>query len=313
MRTTMRMRTNNILFAAILLLLFLVSCNEKSDNKATQRESMTSGEITAYCDNTLTKLFDTLFASYRKAYPDVKLTVNSVSAREAMAKLLAGEARVIIIARDYLRDEDSLMNVYKVAKHNYEEIADDALCFFTQINSSMDTLNSEQIFNVLTDKSKTLKSYFPSLKDEPIFATLEQNSSVFANINKLVVRNKPIQRRLQLFSTVDSLLNFVKTNPNVIGIAYLSHIHRNLDFKPIPVGYTDTTGKYITPKPVHQAYIVQGLYPYIVTYKALFLNNFKDLPFWFAMHLSREASSTKYLKDAGVVPKFARFNLIKED
>ncbi|HOK13840.1 MAG TPA: hypothetical protein PK007_02815, partial [Candidatus Kapabacteria bacterium] len=58
---------NNIIIAAISLMLFLVSCNEKSDKQPAQRESMTSGEITAYCDNTLTQLFDTLFASYRNA------------------------------------------------------------------------------------------------------------------------------------------------------------------------------------------------------------------------------------------------------
>lgn len=310
MRTMMKNKVIILIFALVLL---LQACNDNKPKPESDRETMTRGKITAYCDNTIYHLLDTLFKMYRKAYPDVELTVQSVTAREAMARLLSGESRVIFIAREYLKDEDSLMQAYKVEKHNIEEIADDALCFFANIKYPLDTLNAHQIFEVLTNKNKTLTNYFKQLKEEPVFATLEQNSSVFANINKLVTLNHPIQRRLQLFSTVDSLLLFVKNKPNAIGIGYLSHIFRNLDFKPIAIGYTDTTGKYITPKPVHQAYIVQGLYPYIITYKAMFLKNFKDLPFWFAMYISREASSTKYLTEAGVVPKYARFKLIKED
>lgn len=304
---------NKVLILFLILSVSILACNDKKTKPQAEQETMTRGKLTAYCDNTMVGLLDTLFKMYRAAYPDVELTVQSVTAREAMARLLSGEARVIFIARDYLKDEDSLMQAYKVEKHNVEEIADDALCFFANIKYPLDTLNAYQIFEILTNKNKFLTSYFKQLKEEPIIATLDQNSSVFANIQKLVVLNHPIQRRLMLFPTVDSLLLFVKNNQNAIGISYLSHIHRNLDFKPIAIGYNDTTGKYITPKPVHQAYIVQGLYPYIVTYKAMFLRNFKDLPFWFAMYISREATSTKYLTQSGVVPKYARFKLIKED
>lgn len=306
-------KLNKILILALALSLFSVACNEKPKAEDKDRETMTSGKLTAYCDDAIINLMDSTFTLYRMAYPNVELTVETGTAREVMSKLLSGQARVVIIARDYLKDEDSLMTAYKVKKHNFEDIANDALTIFSGRDFPLDTLNADQIFNILTDKNKTLKSYYPQLKEEPTIAICEQNSSIYANMKKLMAKDKPIMRNLKLFSTVDSVKMYVKNTPNSLGIAYLNNVVRNLDFLTIPIGFHDSTGKYITPKPVHQAYVIQGLYPYIVTFRAMFFEEFKNLPFWFGVHVAREAVVTRYLKEAGVVPTYAKFKLIKED
>lgn len=306
-------KMSSLLLLAIAISMLAVSCDNQPKAENKDKETMTSGKLIAYCDDAILGLMDSTFSLYRMAYPDVELTVESGSAREIMSQLLAGKARVIVAARDYLKDEDSLMTAYKVKKHSYEEIAKDALTLFVGNNFPIDTINAEQVYSILTDKDKSLKSYFPQLKEEPIIAISDQNSSIYANMQKLMAKGKPIARQLKLFSTVDSVKMYVKNNPNSIGIAYLNNVIRNLDFITLQVGFNDSTGKYISPKPVHQAYVIQGLYPYIVTFKAMFFEEFKNLPFWFGVYVAREAVVTRYLKEAGVVPTFAKFNLIKED
>ncbi len=296
------------------LLLILAACGEtKPKVDGEYVETMTSGKLTAYCDDSIFELMDTTFTLYAKAYQNVELTIKTGTSREVMSQLLSGNARIIVIARDYLADEDSLMTAFEVPRHPFEEIANDGLVFFTTKNLPLDTMNADHIEKFLTDRTQNFGTFYPQLPAEPILVTCEQNSSIYQNLQLLAANSKQIQRNIKLFSTVDSVRQYVAENPNSIGILYLHHIHNRDEFKPIQIGYTNENGRYISPKPVHQAYIIQGLYPYIVTFRALLLEDTKKLPFWLAAYISREAIVTTYLKEAGTVPTFARFRLIKED
>jgi len=314
MKKIQKKRNSRFLLLLLPLLVIFAACGEtKPKVEGEYVETMTSGKLTAYCEDVLIDLMDTTFALYSGVYQNVELTIKTGTSREIMSHLLSGNARIIVIGRDYLADEDSLMTAFDVPRHPFEEIAKDALTFFTAKDTPLDTLNANQIENILTDRTNNFRTFYPQLSSEPIIATCEQNTSIYQNLLKFAANGKQIQRSIRLFSTVDSVRQFVESTPNSIGVLYLHHIHNKEGFKAIPIGYNDTTGRYISPKPVHQAFIIQGLYPYIVTFKTLLLEDTKKLPFWLAAYISREAVVTTYLKEAGTVPTFARFRLIKED
>lgn len=298
---------------AFVLVSVLVSCGDgRAPKKKSNEETMNSGKLQVWVDESLYNLMEPTFKMFNKFNPDVELTITRSGARDVMAQLLGGKARAIIIGREYLRDEDSLMKVYKVPVHKSMDIATDALALFGWTDYQLDTINAAQVYKALTEKNYSLKSQFPKLTEEPVFVTCGTNSSEWANINKLILKGKKAERRIITFPTFDSVKSYVRNHKNAIGIGFNANIYRNLDFKAIMVGYTDSTGKYINPKPVHQAYVLQGLYPYTVTFRVLLLEDRKDLPFWFGMFVSREAVVTKYLKEAGVVPSYAKFVLTRE-
>ena len=147
----MKKKAVELLLMIVLISLFF-SCNQEGkDPKATGRfESVNSGTFTCYVDDAVWDLMKEPLRMYDSSYKEIHPKFIKSTSREAMAQLLAGNTQAIITPRDYLKDEDSLMKKYKVAKHERAIYAIDGLVFFTKSNFPTDTLNVLQIKQVLT-------------------------------------------------------------------------------------------------------------------------------------------------------------------
>lgn len=298
----------------LTLAILLVSCDNKYEAKDPgDLETINSGKLTVYCDELIKPILDSAFFLYTQEYNKVELTVEYANSRNVMSQLLSKEARVVVNARDYLFDEDSLMKAFKLEKHKRFIIAYDGLVFFTNKDFPVDTLNADQIEKAIvagTDLSKSTKG----LGFEPTYATFDQYSSVYANFNSMIVKDHPLKRKVELFKNIDDLKKQVASNSSIIGIAFLSQLVNDKNFKMIRLGFdSDSLKKYITPKPVHQGYIVQDLYPYKVPYYAYLLEDRQNLPFWFGTYLAKQEKVQKLFLDQGIVPAYARIKLKYED
>ncbi len=304
-----------ILISVTLSSVFVFTGCPREDIRSSdpEKESWTTGKLSVYCDDAIYPIMDSVFKMYDQMYPDVKLTVEHTNAWDVMAKLLSANARVVVVARDYLHHEDSLMKVFHVAPYLRMTLAFDGLVFFTNTNFPLDTLNASQIEEILTDREKKFLDYYPNLAAEPELAVMGKTSSEYANLRSLAAKGKDIVRKLRYFEGTDSLRSYVSENDNTIGVAFLSQLVNDSRFKMLRIGFSDSTGKYINPKPVHQAYLVQNLYPYKVEYYAYLLKDLRDLPFWFATFLAKEVVVQKYFNRSGIVPAFAIIELIPED
>ena len=297
-----------IAILSISLLLFS-SCDSKN-NKHIQpsKETMDSGTVEVYYEDTYSDVLENNFKEYNKSYPKATLVPQKANARNVLAHLLSGKTRVAILGRDNLPDEDSLMSLYNVEPYYKMELANDALVFFTNVDFPIDTLNDEIIFKVLTENKK-FTSFLPKLETEPELAIAHQNSSEYGNLINLAAKRKEIKRYINLLPNSDSVLSFVKHNPNAIGICYLSQVQGEF-FKLLRIGYTDTTGKYIkATKPVHQSYVIMGEDPFKTTLRLYLLEDRKNLPFWFGVFLEKEAISVKTYEKARLIPCYAKYHL----
>lgn len=298
----------------ILITLLFISCDNKYEEKSPEDvETINSGKLSIYCDEVIKPVLDSAFKLYSIDYDNVELTVNYENSRNVMSQLLSSKSRVVVTARDYLADEDSLMNVYNIEKHKRFVIAFDGLVFFVNKNFPIDTLNSNQIENAII-KGESLNNSTQGLDFEPTYATLDQYSSVYANFNSLIVNDNPLKRKVELFENIEAVKKQVASNNSIIGIGFLSQLVNDDNFKMIRLGFdSDTLKKYITPKPVHQGYIVQDLYPYKVPYYAYLLEDRQNLPFWFGTYLAKQEKVQKLFLDKGIVPAFARIKLKYEE
>lgn len=296
----------------ILLISFImISCgdNKYEAKNPNEIETMNSGKLSVVVDDAVKGIIDSGLVMYSKDYEKVLLTKDFKNARETMQQLLAGNSRVVVIARDYLRDEDSLMTEYKVKKHERMKIATDALVLFANKNYPIDTLNVNQVKDIFQN-GKKLSELF-KINGLSKYYINDVNSSVFSSFKKYILEDNPLGISLNYINSLDSLKDEVYNN-NGIGIALLSQVFGDDRFKMIELGYYDTNNVYVSPKPVHQAYIVQGKYPYPVDIWVYLLEFRRNLPFWFASYLAKENKYQTVILEKGIVPEFARFELTPE-
>jgi ABC-type phosphate transport system substrate-binding protein len=293
--------------------LLFISCEDKNAEKSGW-EAINSGTFTALCDESLYDFLQPVFHSYDSMHVDIKKTILKTDARRAMAELLAGNAKIIILGRDYLKDEESLMKKMKVTRVRYK-FAEDALVFFTQKNFPTDTLTHQQLKNILQNKDSQLKQYYPKLEAEPNIVINRFTSSEYGNLIKLVIDSgSKISRRLIFSGGIDSVKQYVRNNKNAIGVGYLSYLIKDTsEFKMLSISFVNKKGKYIFPHVVHQANIVQRYYPFVVEHYVYLLEDRQNIVYWFARYLSIEAIVQRYFNDAGIVPAYAKIKLIEQE
>jgi ABC-type phosphate transport system substrate-binding protein len=305
------MKNNFVYLIFFSLILFFVSCEEKDLKNNQDGLSINEGTLTVYIDNSIYPILDSAIKMYQQAYPLIHLTVDKGNARKCVAMLLSGKTEAVVMARPYLKDEDSLMKVYDV-KRPQMIAARDALVFYTSAAFPIDTLNDIQIRDILLGKS-TFKDLYPTLQFDPIIVCNEQNSSEYANLQHLVAKDSTIKFKILLLNGSDSVKQFIKNNKQAIGIGYLSNIVNQISYKALKISFNDSTGRREPPQIVHQAFIVQGRYPYIIEYRIILKEDRMSRPFWFSSFLAKETKVQKYFLESGIVPEYARIKLIPQD
>jgi hypothetical protein len=310
-----KMKTMIKFVLLLLVIVSIVSCdNSGKDPKATGRfASINSGTFTCYVDESVWDFLQPVFKMYDSSYSEIHATFYKSTSREAMAQLLAGNTKAIITPRDYLKDEDSLMKVYKVQAHERAIYALDGLVFYTQKNFPIDTMSDEQIKSVLSKSDYKLSKIFPKLSKEPSFVCNDVNSSEYANLNSLVLKGKLGKKKLVFEKNSTLVKDFIKKTNNTIGIGYLSQVIKDTSLKCLRISFLDTAGKYIFPHVVHQANILRKYYPYIVTHYVYILEKRQDRVFWFAKFMEREFIVQTYFNKYGIVPAFAKIRLVGDD
>ena len=306
MKLVVRILATLVIIVLIIAILLAIYGDPKE--RPILSEAIDSGSIEVFVDESYAAILDSVFQMYRQRYDRVELTVHYVNARNAVAHLLGGQTRVAIVGRDKLPDEDSLMALHNVEPYFMFDVAKDALVFFTQVGFPLDTLNDEALLKVFTE-NKRLRDILPGLAKEPEFVIAHQNSSEYGNFLNLVCRQKPIKREMLLLPCSDSVIRYVRNNPNAIGICYLSQIQGQF-FNLLRIGYTNKDGKYIKATKIpHQSFIVMDEYPFITHLRVYLLEDRRNLPFWFGSFIERERPVVNHLKRMRLVPTYAKYRL----
>jgi hypothetical protein len=289
----------------------LISCESNDKQSDSTIESPLRGSDTVYCDESIFTCINNAMPIYQKAFPDAHITLFSKNARSSMAELFSEKTKSIIVARNYLSDEDSLL---KQSGYSFQKIhiANDGLVFFVSKEFPIDTLNINQLTEYISGKNR-LSFYFPKLNSEPLLLIPGAQSSEYANSISFFPQISKTAKDIAKFNNSKDSIVFEVLKGKSIGLGYLSYIQKNPLLKSLRIGYIDSLGNRIPPQIVHQGFIIQKKYPFEIPIIAYLREKRQNLPWGFATFMEKDPNIQKVLLDCGLIPVFAKYNLIQED
>lgn len=305
------MKTYHRFILQIVLSILLISCESNDKQSDSTMESPIRGSDTVYCDESIFTCINNAMPIYQKAFPDAHITLFSKNARSSMAELFSEKTKSIIVARNYLSDEDSLL---KQSGNSFQKIhiANDGLVFFVSKEFPIDTLNINQLTEYISGKNR-LSFYFPKLNSEPLLLIPGAQSSEYANSISFFPQLSKTAKDIAKFNDSKDSIVFEVLKGKSIGLGYLSYIQKNPLLKSLRIGYIDSLGNRIPPQIVHQGFIIQKKYPFGIPIIAYLREKRQNLPWGFATFMEKDPNIQKVLLDCGLIPVFAKYNLIQED
>lgn len=297
------MMMNNTWLIIGTVFVLLTACGPSQPDPTV--ETAKTGKITVLVDREIIDLVTPSVELFRKQHPFATVTLKPVTAREAIGSLFAQEVKGVIVARDYLADESAILKDRQQDMPR-SHIATDALVLFAAPTYPADTVSDEDVKAHLLGQSSSLKGI--------TFVTTGANGSTVGNIANVICDGALPKANLSELPDVAAIRDRVAGSPTLIGIGYLSALRDANDVKLLRIGFSDSTGKRVFPKPVHQAYLVQGLYPYPVPIYTILrerpsMYNLASGLFGF---MYQEKSAQQTFLNAGIVPEFAKIVLVPE-
>lgn len=302
----MTMRNSLPLVAAILIVAFGTSCSNEEARQ--DHETVLSGTATILVDSALVDMLRASKALYDSLTPKAHVTFKPVDARTAMSELFATNARGIIVARDLLPDEQTALKS-RGADFPRTLLATDALVFYTLRSFPTDTLNDQQVKDLLKGGKVNLAPL--RLSTPPVLVVPGVNSSVYGNLVNVVLHGQMPTARMIETSSHASAREAVLAQPGRVGVGLLSQLVRDTAFKMLRIGFNDSTGARVYPQHVHQGYVVQGMYPYPVPIYMMLKDAVSQysIPTGIMQFLARDGKAQRTFLDAGIVPAHAKIEL----
>jgi hypothetical protein len=291
------------------MLIILASCEENQQQQQSL-ESPIAGSDTIYIEDVLFPYFLEAKPKYDSVFENANITLLPIQARRGMALLFSDSASCVILARDYLKDEDSIVRAMSL-QHQKIEIAKDGLVFFVSKSINLDTFNLVQLTEFMQGKVSISQITKISLESSVCLPSMQ--SSEYAGLLKyFATKNGRISAPLKHFENRDSLKAYIQSHA-AMGIGLMSDVLKDSSLKAIRIGYNDSTGKRIAPQIVHPGFIVQNMYPLILPIFAYTKTEKQNLAWGFATFMEKDPSIQKVLLNKGIVPSHAKYNLIRED
>jgi hypothetical protein len=293
---------------AVISTMFMSSCTE--DRQQQTYESPVAGKDTIYVEDVLYPYFLEAKPKYDSVFENAEITLIPVNARRGMSLLFSDTASCVILARDYLRDEDSIVKSMSLPFQKIE-IAKDGLVFFVSKDIPIDTMNLSQLEGMLSGTS--INAIQKKVVFDEALCIPSMQSSEYAGLLKYFSKgNSALSGTFKQYENRDSLKAQVRRSKS-IGIGLMSDILKDSTLKAIRIGYTDSTGKRVAPQIVHPGFIVQNMYPLVLPIFAYVKNEKKDLAWGFATFMEKDPSIQKVLLNKGIIPSHAKYNLIQEE
>lgn len=240
-------------FLLIITLFFSFGCKER-------HLSPTKGSLKCYVDESLYNVVLAERDSFVVAYPESKIELITVKAREGIASILNGEAKIFISSRELNEEEKDFIKKQKIEVRDYK-FCYDAVVPIVREDDPQENIIVADLSSILSGERNDFKVFVP-----------EHNSGVYEYLKeKLLDKQEP--KNVTIVKSEEETINKVKETKKSLGFVGLNTLENVKGVKILEVGSkVRSDGEVLYYKP-YVAYLVTQSYPLIRT-TAIFVNDY---------------------------------------
>ncbi|HJY64527.1 MAG TPA: substrate-binding domain-containing protein [Ignavibacteria bacterium] len=256
----------NILFFLILFLSLLsFSCEPK-------KSTTTIGELNVLVDEGILPVVKKEASEFMRLNTESKITTQVKTTNEVIADLINGNAKTIVVGRDFSKEENDVIanNKLEIKKNKF---ALDGIGVIVNNSNPVKKLNFNELKRIFTGETAEWKELDGDNKDLysgkiKVFIT-RKNASIHDIFKEKVLSGADFSGKSTICTTSVQMLNEIKGNPEAIGFISMAWITVNADtldstVKALKIASVDPSKEYIgSYVGLHQAYIADKTYPLV--------------------------------------------------
>lgn len=266
----------------ILIHIFFVCSFLMSGCKFDEIKSVaTTGEMTIDVDENVEQLMLAEIKEFERLNPEAKVKMKSLPTNNAIANLINGDTKLIVIARSLSEEERALLLKNKLEVKEYP-LAIDGIGFIVNSNNPLKRVTSEDLKKVFTgeykywtdiksqnnDQNIEAKKFFTGTKDNIKLFIQRKNSSTYQYVLDSILKKIEYANTVQVCSTSVQVLNAVRENESGIGIISMNWLSKgsqdtiDTTVNTLKISKIKDNGVQDDFREFHQGLIYTGQYPY---------------------------------------------------
>lgn len=208
----------------IFLLLTLASCNTHENPLAYQTDTHGRGKKMILIEESFKRLFDTSIYTFESQFPKANIIPNYMAETDIINAFFENKSKTIVISRDLNAEEKKFLKSKKVEVRS-DKIAIDAIAVIVNPANKDTTLTIAQLKEIVSGK----KQKWDGLGTK-INLVYDQKNSANFNYLRTYFGEENISKELFAANSNEEVINYVKKNPNAIGIIGVNWISDQDDF-----------------------------------------------------------------------------------
>lgn len=196
----------------IITFIFVLACKDKLDNNAENQDTILTGEINLFVDQTVQSMVQGQIDVFENQYK-AKIHLTAKTEAEIVNDLLSGKTNVAVLTRRLSKEEENYFYNKKIVPR-ISHFASDAIVFIRNKKSSDTLIDLQEVYNLLHSKPSALKSL---IFENP-------NSSVVSYMNRWASVDNEKKENVYSLSSTQEVFEFVAKNPDAIGVISLDAV-----------------------------------------------------------------------------------------
>lgn len=188
----------------IVMITVFLACKDKKETD--NQETILTGEINLYVDQTLQSLVEGQIEVFESQY-NAKIHLTAKSESEIVNDLLSGKTNMAVLTRRLTKEEENYFTNKKIIPR-VSHFASDAVVFIRNKKSNDTLLDLEDVYNLLHGKPSKVKNL---VFENP-------NSSVVTYMNRWANVTAGAKENVYSLNSTKEVLEFVTKNPEAIGV-----------------------------------------------------------------------------------------------